>query len=198
MLSLRARLFIIISLVVLFILGISLLLIIARKNPTPTVVPGGNEQVNTISINNGVTLAQNGVTVTPPSGAVIKPATPLEAEQNAVKQLARIFLERYSTYSTDNDYQNITDVQELVTPEMWIKISARMKTAPTAGSFVGVTTNVISMDLGDWSADKAMVVFKTNSVEEKNSITSSTYQTVQVFLVKTGDNWLVEKFAIVK
>lgn len=198
MLSLRARLFIIISLVVLFILGVSLLLIINRTKPTPVVAPGANEQTGTISVNNGITLAQNGVTVAPPSGAVIKPTTPLEAEQNAVKQLARIFLERYNTYSTDNDYQNITDVQELVTPEMWAKISARMKTAPTAGSFIGVTTNVISVDLGDWAADKAMVVLKTNSIEEKNSVVSSTYQTVQVFLVKTDNSWLIEKFVVVK
>lgn len=201
MLSLRARLFIIISLIVLVILGISIFLIIRSKQPvggetaTTTVVNGGTVNVidsSNFNYNPNLTTPLAGGEV--PQGTPIKPATSLEAEQNAVRQLAKIFVERYNSYSTDNNFQNIIDVKELVTPELWQTLSAKIGKTPPVGSFVGVTTKVFTTELKDWGGKSAVVSLSTAISEEKNKVFSDRQQDLVVELVKTGDSWLVAKF----
>jgi hypothetical protein len=200
MLSLRARLFIIISLIVLVILGISIFLVIRSKKPvggeTTTTTVGGNT-VNVIDSSNfnynpnfNTPLAGGEV----PQGTPIKPSTPLEIEQNAVRQLAKIFVERYNSYSTDNNFQNIIDVKELVTPELWQTLSAKIGKTQTAGSFMGVTTKVFTSELKDWGSKAATVSLSTAIREEKNGALSNRQQDLTVDLIKSGDGWLVAKF----
>ena len=198
MLSLRTRLFIIISIAVLFVLGVSIFLVIRSKtlptnNSTSTTTSGDNT-VESSNFNYSPTIetaAPGGVV---PQGTTIKPETSLEIEQNFVKQLAKIFVERYNSYSTDGNFQNIVEVKDLVTPDLWQMISGKIIKTSSSGSFVGVTTKVITTELKNWDNSSAVVYLVTNIKEEKNGEITGRQQAVTIELVKSGDNWLVNKF----
>ncbi len=188
--SLRARIFIIVSILVLLILGISIFLVVRSKNKA------AEPQTNTPNGNTGANNGQPGqisVGTQTPTGLPAKTATPLEAEKNGAVQLAKVFVERYGTYSSDNNFQNIREVETFVTPALWSKISAPMNGKTTTQSFVGMTTKVISTDLTKWSDTKATVELKTTRTEEKNGVITTRYQNVTVDMVKTGGVWLVDK-----
>lgn len=187
--SLRARIFIIVSILVLFILGVSIFLMINKNKSTPAdengqtaAPPGGGASVP----------APSSIATSIPEGLPAKTATPLEAEQNGVQQLAKVLVERYGTYSSDNNWQNIKDVQTLVTKSLWSKLSSQMKAAST-DAFVGVTTKVIGMDLTQWSDAKAVIKLKTVRTEEKNGKFTTYYQNASVEMVKQNEQWLADK-----
>ena len=187
MLSLRTRIFIIISLAVLAILGISLLLIISgNKNKTAnqTLTP------QTVSEQNGSSDIGPSAGAQAPTGLPIKPQTSDEAEQNLAKQLAKIFVERYGSYSTDNNFQNLKEVESLVTDSFWSNISSKI-TNPTKQEFTGVTTKVVAMKIPQSGKTEAVVELQTKRTEEKNGNISNSYQIVTVDMVKSGDSWLV-------
>ncbi len=204
MLSLRARLFFIISLIVMVILGISLFLIFKPKAKPivegdntiqngGTTVPTNNNQNNGTVINNpipGGELAKN---------ITVKPATKQENQENAVRQLAKIFYERYGTYSSDNNYQNILDVKTLVTPEYWQTLSAKIKTVSDPNQpFIGVTAKVLMVELSEIKDADAKVYLKANINEEKNGVITNRYQELNVSLVKKDNVWLVGSIDLLK
>lgn len=189
--SLRARIFIIVSILVLLILGISVFLVVRNKNKTvepQTIIPTNN----TVTTSNGQN--SNGTQV--PESLPAKVVSPLEAEKNGAQQLAKVFVERYGTYSSDNNFQNIKEAQTLVTESMWSKISAPISAKITTSAnqnFTGMTTKVISMDLTSWSDSKATVELKTSRTEEKNRVVTTRYQNATVEMVKLNGVWLVNK-----
>lgn len=192
--SLRARIFIIVSILALLILGISIFLVVKNKNKTAepqAVAPTDNTVVNGNGQPNGQVL----VGAQTPTGLPAKIATPLEAQKNGVEQLAKVFVERYGTYSSDNDFQNIKDVETLVTKSLWSKISAPITAKTSSQSFVGITTKVISMNLTKWSDAKATVELKTTRAEEKNGMVTTRYQNALVEMVKQNTVWLIDKIS---
>lgn len=197
MLSLRTRLFVVISLAVLLILAISVVLLLRSRSSKDTNNPDTtpSDQTGTpVSPNNGAT----GGTPTQPIGTtpapVVKQFSPLEVEQAGVKQLAKIFIERYNTYSTDNNYDNIREVESMVTGGLWKRISGRLSIPAAPGPFVGVTTRAVSAELGGWDSATADVLVQTHQVTVKNGVTTQTYQGVKIFFLKQGSNWLIDKF----
>lgn len=204
MLSLRARLFFIISLVVMAILGISLFLFFKPKpDPTPVVdsgVQGGNES---LPANNNLS---SGVVIDNPlaggelaGNITVKPATKEANQENSVRQLAKIFYERYGTYSSDNNYQNILDVKGLVTAEFWQVLDKRVILGPAINQpFIGVTTKVLTTSLTTINDTDATVYLKANINEEKNGTTSNRYQEINVNLSKKDGSWLVDAINLVK
>lgn len=192
--SLRARIFIIASILALLILGISIFLVVNNKNKTAkpqTVAPTDNTAVT----GNGQMGTPTLIGAQAPASFPAKTATPLETEKNAVTQLAKVFVERYGTYSSDNDFQNIKDVETLVMRSLWSKISAPITAKTSSQSFVGVTTKVISMDLTYWSDIKAIVELKTTRIEEKNGLVTTRYQNATAELVKQNTVWLIDKIS---
>lgn len=196
MLTLRAKIFIISSLAVLLVLGVSLFLIFVsgKSNaPAPTGAATNNEEIAAPATG---TVPSASVAGQPLTGLAVEPVPSEEAVKNNVKQLAKIFLERYGTYSSDNNYQNIRDVEELVSDGLWKKLSARLTVKPATGGFVGVTSRVITATLVEWGAKDAQVSANLTRAEEKNGVVTNTQQTAVVSLIKTGDVWLVDKFEV--
>jgi hypothetical protein len=103
-------------------------------------------------------------------------------------------VERYNSYSTDNNWQNITDIKELVTTELWQTLSMKIGKTPANSSFVGVTTKVFTSEIKTWEDKSAVVYLSTAIREEKSGVFSDRQQNIAVELVKNGDNWLVTKF----
>lgn len=198
--SLRTRLFIVISIVVLFVLGVSVFLLISSKKraggasagPTTAGAEGSG------AIDGGFVGPQSPETapsaVAPAGSLPIKPLSAAEAEQNAAKQIARIFVERYNTFSTDNNFQNIREVQELVTPALWKKLSARLESAPPSPVYMAVTTKAIATSVADWQDTSARVVIQTSKTTSKNGAAATVQETIAVTMAKQEGNWLVDSY----
>ncbi len=201
MISLRARIFIIVSLIILIVLSISIFLWIRSR---PPVAPNYLENPPTV-VGGDVGSIPASVAPTPltaiPSNVKVIPATAVEVQQNAAQQLAKIFVERLNSYSTESQFQNVRDVQELVTVGYWKELSMKIgvaNTSPSTVPFASAITKIYSTKLVAWSNNNAVVEFQAKVGEEKNNIVSTRDQGGKVTLVKSGENWLVDKFEWVK
>ena len=195
---LRTRLFIILSIIIAIILAISITLLIVKKKKdaktstsTQTEYTGGAGQVN--RVNTPTTAADLSGKVTSGVVTVAKPTTQ-EVQQNAAKQIAKVFAERYGSFSNQNGYQNIKEVQSISTSELYSSISKIMNNKQNESTYYGVSTNVISVVITDWNATKANVKLSAKRVETKNGTTKNINQDATVTVVKSGSNWLVSSF----
>ncbi len=198
--SLRTRIFILISLTVLIILGISLLLVWGFRKKAPA----------TTAINQNLPTAQQTTSIS--SGGAIEPivnapapALPInltseDVEKNTAKQLAKVFIERYGTYSTDNGSENVKEIKSLVTSALWTTLSARMNNigvnenqAPT-GVFYGISTQVFNMELNNWTGSSATIAMQLARTEEKDGIRTVKHQNAEVNMVKQNEKWLAQNF----
>lgn len=192
MLTLRARIFAIISLAILIILAVTIALIVFKKQSGEPSAEETPVNGNIIDETNFPTQIMTPSTVIPP-GATVKPPTNEEMMENSAKQTAKIFIERYGTYSTDNNSENIYAVQTIVSASLWANISQRIDTPPSA-MFVGVTTKVIAINVVEFSADKAKVDMSVQRTVTRGSSTEIISEKTSVRLVKTNDVWLVDSF----
>ena len=196
MISLRTRIFIVVSLVVLLILGISLFLLWRSKQPVTLATPVVSQPgITTDQTGNGA----NPLPVTDLSKAKVGKTSSIEVQQKAVQNLAKIFVERYNTFSTEAKYQNIIDLQPLVTTKYWQLLSAKIpKQIPVNVSSIANYTQAFSADISAWSEKQATVDLKVKVTEEKNGVATNHDQQATVVLVKQDNNWLVDSFVWVK
>ena len=189
--SLRARIFIIISVVVLLNLSVSILLVVKSRNSgsvnTPATTPDSSN-TNPDNLSNPAGGAGTQV----PVGSPVKPLTSLEVEQNGAEQLAKIFIERYGTYSTDNEFENIKEAQAFVSKALWSKISLGINVKNPNSGFLGLTTKVVSVDMISWSDSKAVFDLKIMRNENKSGVVTTRYQNVIVEMVKENNVWLAD------
>jgi len=193
MLSIRTRIFLIFSIFVFIILAISLLLLVAWKNKNAEVVEPVGTELNT-EVSPSIVSPKKLVTEIP-KGAEVKPLTTEEMEKNAAKQLAKIFVERVATYSTDNAYQNIRDVKNLVTDSLWNELAQEIKDVGVDdGEFIGVTAKVYVSELNEWGGESASFNLKALKTEKKNGELTNYYDDYFVEVVKVDGKWLVSNY----
>lgn len=202
MMSLRTRLFIIISLVILIILGISIFLTV-RFGKKPVTTPATTDQSLPVGQETVVPTPESPSTPvvnTPAATPPVSASNPEEIEKNAAKQLAKVFIERYGTYSTDNGSENVLEIKSLVTPALWTTLSAKISNniinpnqAPTA-AFSGMSTQVFNTELSDWMQTSATITMQLIRTEEKNGAQIVKHQNAEVDMVKQNEQWLVQNF----
>ncbi len=179
----RKKIFIFLSVVVLFLLAFILLFLFLRKPSAPKVE-------NTTPTTTVKTPVQD-VVVTPPKN--IPPPPPKNSEERErlyVKQLSRTFVERFETKSNQNGNRNIVDATELATENMASYIAS--KAQAHAADYQGFTTKVISMDLIAFTLQAATV--KVGAQVESSTATSSQtlYKNGRVELKKVDGTWKVD------
>jgi hypothetical protein len=194
---LRTRIFVIVSLILLFAIGVTLLLINKYRKKTPPITNTPTSTINDTSAYkvidasnfdiNKINSTGNTSTIPP------KKYTETEATQHSVIQLAKIFTERYGSYSTDNNSQNVIEVKELVTKDLWEKIKP-VSGIKSANGFKGVSTEVFSTEVNKWSDTEAAIKLRTIRTQEVNKVVTTIQQVADVSLVKQGNNWLINNF----
>jgi hypothetical protein len=120
----------------------------------------------------------------------------INEEELYTKQLAKIFVERFNTYSNQNQNNHIEEVKEIVTDSMynWIETTK----INYSENYEGLTTQVLSSIINNFSSSKASVylsAIETSQkkidgkieLEKKNS-------EFRVELVKQDGKWLVNGF----
>ncbi len=195
-LTLRARIFIIISLAVLLILGISLFLVVFYKDKPATEGEQSAIQTQTENIfddQTGVLINSSAITPTVIDESLpIAPLNTREQTEKVVQNIAKVFVERYGSYSTDNPGQNLKDLEILSTPDLWIVLKTRINNLSVGEEFSGFTTRAFGSSLISFEEDKAMVRVITAREENKNGEIINFNQEAEVTLLKSGENWLVD------
>jgi hypothetical protein len=168
------------AILILIILLVFLWWLFARNQPTPeTTLPPTTEQ------------AGEG------AGTVVAPVEPHVAVTTA-PTIARSFVERLGSFSTESDYKNIDDVMSMASAGLQNKLKALKATAlkSPAKTYYGVSTRVVTLETATETETTATINITTSRTESVNDPRSKStrYQDVTLNLVKSGNTWLVEDY----
>lgn len=111
-----------------------------------------------------------------------------------VEQVSSSFVEVFGSYSTDSDYQNLFDLEEMVTDSYWGQLERYIDSDEKADDY-SIWTNTLKANVANLSDDSAEVLVKTQrgERESKQSLEKIFYQDAEVFLLKEAGLWLVNK-----
>ena len=195
MLDIRKRIFIIISLAIGFILVTTLLFRFALNKggaeETPAPVEEGTSE--SVTMPSGGSPASSGGTTPVPAAAKPQVFVPVEKSREIyAKQIARLFVERFTTFSNQNGNTHIDDVLTLATSQMgkWIET----QTVTAAVEYRGVTTNVIAASLLNISDNSASVKVDTQQIKSGGGKQETVYRSGTVDLADVGGEWKVDGF----
>ena len=185
MLTLRKRIFIIIGVVSGLIIAVLLSYFLFKQKDIITK-SGTNNNTNNVDINNSNVSGSNG---DQPTGPVeIKPVD----MSVYAKQVAKIFVERFATYSNQNRNEHIDDVLSMCTPVMTNWLEKQRK--DFVQEYEGVVTTVAASRILEIDEKAALVEVDTQ--QQINSTTESkiVQKTGKVELAKIDGDWKVNGF----
>lgn len=113
-----------------------------------------------------------------------------DPEDVYLKQLSRILVERFGSYSNQNDNRHIADVLPLATEKMQAYLQSQGQAFGAAYS--GTSTKVVASRIEERSADRATVVVDVQRVVRKDGAERTEYQSGIVALLKRGNDWKVD------
>lgn len=183
---------IIIACAVVGLVAAMLLVMKFYNRPNTNITPNGDgqtvgEETNVAPSGNQQTAqGQTTVTATP-----AKPKSTMPSAEVYVKQLTEVFVERFFTYSNQNDNSHVEDAVAMSTGVMakWVKTQAQKM----ASEYQGVATQVVASSVRALTADKATVGVDVQQVfEGQKSDTIS--RTGRAELVKIGKDWKIDGF----
>lgn len=172
---------------------------------TPTATTNTN---SAIVVNQGIpettpTSNANATTPTVNASSTTPTNTALSTDDAAAAlRVARVFIERYGTYSNRNDFENIINVKPFMTSGFQKESDALI--AKSGGSntsntdpFYGITTTVLSVKSEQYSERKAAQVrVSTQRSEIKGTNEQRTFvQDVLVNMVYSDGSWKVDQIA---
>lgn len=126
--------------------------------------------------------------------------TELEIEQvtpdrAAATTVARNFVERFGTFSSDNPYANYDDVEELSTEAFYATLT---RSVDDSLVYKGTTTRVLAVSVVDGSEETGGVEYRISAQREvfENDRTDVevVYAAANMTVVRVGDVWLVDQF----
>jgi len=186
MLTLRQRIFLISGIVVSIILVIMFIILWQRRQANPT--ENITDTTDTTQVDTGTTNTRE-VPIESITGRAPQNINP---DELLAKQVSRIFVERFMTYSNQNDNRHIGDALVLATGSMasWIQAQS----LETGDIYEGVTTRVLSSSVRDLTPTSATVEIAVQ--QEMRTATSSELmqKNGRVELVKAENTWLVNGF----
>ena len=184
MLTLRQRIFIYISIFIgLIIAGILIYLFVNNSGGVRDYLKQKSGQI--LNVNNGP--VNQTATTTPTLGVVkAKPLTP----DVYVKQLSRIFVERFGTYSNQNNNSHISEVSSLCTKTMvnWLKTQK----LTNSSEYFAVTTKMIAGEVVKLDNNSAVVQVQVQQILENKNGQQVVQKNGQVELLKVAEDWKVD------
>ncbi len=184
-LDIRKRIFIISGALILFLLVLVLFLVFRPKS---TGINGSDNNTETIQGTEQDALPPETIISLPPPPP---PQNSEERERLYVVQLAKIFVERYQSYSNQNENSHIGDVEVLVSDRMQTYLETQKEVFNR--DYKGISTKVISSSLGTLDEDTASINIGVQQIlEEKGKSATTAYKNGRVTLVKVGGSWKVD------
>lgn len=185
MISLRQRIFIAVGIILGLVLVVLLLVFFFQKDDAETP-----DQTGEIVTENNIPselVQQGNLTTTPAPAPTFSDEVPRE---RFARQFASMFVERYSSYSSETAGANVKSVEDMVTTKMTQFIASQ--NFEQTQNFYGVTTKVIASSVDSISDTSASI-----HVEVQQRIDDATGSRVEqkegtVVLVSSGETFLVD------
>jgi hypothetical protein len=185
MLTVRNKIFIIISIIVGVILSMLLFYFFVSDL-------GFNNDVDEDSniVTNTVTGAVNNNGSAPTEGQPVVVNTNPLPDNIFVKQVAKNFVERSGSYSNQNNNAHIDEVLSLVTDKVATWLKSQM--IEPSENYYGVTTKVIASSVKNLSGEEAVVEVGVQRIITEDSKEKTEYATGNVNLVNIDGEWMID------
>lgn len=169
-----------------------ILLIIALRKPQPSVPTNTNPTIITTD-----TVVDTTTTVTTDT-TIPETTEPVEQDdRQAITAAARSFTERYGSYSTDTNFENIERSRYLMTEAMSKQADKVIQPGQSDNAFSSVTSAVTSVTFTDFSDGSTGATVEV-AVRQKTVIgqTDPTYRNVRARLTlkKIDTSWKIDSF----
>jgi len=127
-----------------------------------------------------------------------KVADPLVVLQKQLENRARFFIERYNTYSSDNNQENLRSLLPQVSNKLAKEMEYRLtKEIDQNDIFFGIQTKVLSLDLSDFiDSEKAIFNGQIQEQETRREIIEIHYKTVILKFIYENAEWKVDDIEI--
>ncbi len=121
-------------------------------------------------------------------------------KETSPSTVARTFVERLGSYSTEADAENIEDILPMATASFQNELQALVRKAreTSDGAYYGISTILITAPKTVSSTATQTVLSMTTQREETIDTPGNTtviYQSITVTLVKSGTTWLVDDYS---
>lgn len=116
------------------------------------------------------------------------------ASSATLQAQGKLFAERYGSFSTEADYQNLKDLMPVMTASFAAQTATNIKNMPAAAEYYGVTTRVVSVktDKLDEAGGIATLTIGTQRQETKGDAADTVkYQNLVLTFQKVGTEWKV-------
>lgn len=125
-----------------------------------------------------------------------EPAIDYSAYETTASTIARVFVERFGSFSNQADYANVISVMDIATSSLQSKLEAMMSKDQDTDVYYGISTRVLSIDQVSATETQEVLEVMTQREEsfETPANTTIRYQTMKLTLVKDGGSWLVSDF----
>lgn len=186
----RKRVGIFIS-VVFFLLLVVVVLVLAflRNRSSSDTTPPSTNQIGDIPTFTQPVSEQPRTPLPPPP-----PSEPVQVEASGeryARQVAKIFVERFQSYSSHNDNSHIQDVLPLATERMaaWIET----QTINQTNEYQGITTRIISSRVDTYTENQsANVLIGVQQIIEDGNGQRTAYKNGRIELVYSDNTWKVD------
>lgn len=125
-----------------------------------------------------------------------EPAIDYSAYETTASTIARVFVERFGSFSNQADYENIVSVKSIATNSLQSQLESIMSKEQDTDVYYGISTRVLSINEVSTTDTEEILEVMTQREESIESPANATirYQTIKLTLVKVGSSWLVDSF----
>ncbi len=191
----------------LIVLGVLVVIVVAALVTLSFVdegqSPAGNQTVSTTpaTTNTAVNTTLENVNV---ASALNTNTAGVDDETRTKGELARLaanFAERFGSYSTDSDYENIAVLTPFMSQQMetWASgyVAAERAKLPSEGPYLGVTTKALSTKLTAFEASVGTAAFTISTQRRESTGTTANarvyYQDITIRFVTEDDVFKVDE-----
>ncbi|MCF7906745.1 hypothetical protein K9K85_00455 [Patescibacteria group bacterium] len=124
---------------------------------------------------------------------------PILALQRRLENKARFFIERYNTFSSDNEEENLYSVLAQASSKFALQIEnlIRESSARENKDFYSLQTKVLSIERIDFiEGERATFKAQVQETEEKGGIVGNSYKEVELIFVYEDGEWKVDSLSI--
>jgi hypothetical protein len=122
--------------------------------------------------------------------------SPEEKSKEQIQTLARIFAERYGSFSNQGNFQNLSGIEELLTENMksYVKNQKAQlaEKYPADGEYYGVTTVAPIVRTLNFTENSATILVITQRRETRDNETRNFDQEIKVEFKKQNGEWLID------
>ncbi|MFH1947116.1 MAG: hypothetical protein ABIJ23_03115 [Candidatus Magasanikbacteria bacterium] len=187
MMDLRKRIYLIIAVVLGILIAILGAYYFLNKEKVEEIIPIEVSVPVETGVQTGNVPASVGTNNVSKSAVTKMPA--VDPDELYAKQVSRIFVERFLSYSNQDNNQHITEILPMVADSMsgWVKEQLVVQ----GDEYSGITTKVIASQIEEIDEEKAIVLVDVQQTLDSNGGQKVEYKSGKVNLVRSGDDWLV-------